>query len=76
MRVPSLGQEDPWRRKCQPTPVSLPGKFPTQKGLVGYRPWGHKESDTTERLTLQNHPKLNSTSATYRLDFGLLPQLL
>ena len=22
-----------------------------QRSLVGYRPWGHKESDTTERLT-------------------------
>ena len=26
MRVWSLGQEDPWRRKWQPTPVFFPGK--------------------------------------------------
>ena len=40
----------PWRRKWQPSPVSLPGKSHGQRSLVGYSPWGHKESDTTERL--------------------------
>ena len=38
----------PWRRKWQPTPVFLPGKSHGQRSLVGYSPWGHKESDTTE----------------------------
>ena len=42
----------PWRRKWQPTPVSLPGKSHGQWSLVGCSPWGHKESGTTERLTL------------------------
>ena len=37
-----------WRRKWQPTPVCLPGKSHGQGSLVGYSPWGHKESDTTE----------------------------
>ena len=40
----------PWRRKWQPTPVFLPGEFHGQRSLVGYSPWGRKESDTTERL--------------------------
>ena len=40
-----------WRRKWQPTPVFLPGKSHGQKSLVGYSPWGRKESDTTERLS-------------------------
>ena len=40
----------PWRRKWQPTPVFLPGKSHGQRSLAGYCPWGHKESDTTERL--------------------------
>ena len=39
----------PWRRKWQPTPVLLPGKSHGRRTLVGYSPWGHKESDTTER---------------------------
>ena len=36
------------RRKWQPTPVLFPGKSHGQRSLVGYRPWGRKESDTTE----------------------------
>ena len=40
----------PWRRKWQSTPVLLPGKSHGQRSLVGYSPWGRKESDTTERL--------------------------
>ena len=39
-----------WRRKWQPTPVFLPGKSHGQRSLVGYSPWGRKESDTNERL--------------------------
>ena len=42
----------PWRREWQPAPVFLPGKFHGQRSLASYSPWGHKESDTTERLTL------------------------
>ena len=38
----------PWRRKWQPTPVFLLGEFHEQRSLVGWSPWGHKESDTTE----------------------------
>ena len=42
----------PWSKKCQPTPVFLPGKFPGQRNLVSYSPGGCKELDMTERLTL------------------------
>ena len=45
--VRSLGWEDPLRRERLPTPVFWPGEF---QGL--YSPWGCKESDTTERLSL------------------------
>ena len=48
--VRSLGWEDPLERKWQSPPVPLPGKSHGQKTLVGYSPWGCKESDTTERL--------------------------
>ena len=40
----------PWRRKWQPAPVSLPGKFHGRRSLAGYSPWGHKESDMTEQF--------------------------
>ena len=36
MRVQSLSQEDPCRRKWQPTPVSLPGESHGQRSLAGY----------------------------------------
>ena len=38
----------PWRKEWQPTPVFLPGEFHGQRSLVGYSPWGCKESDMTE----------------------------
>ena len=38
----------PWRRTWQSTPVFLPGEFHGQRSLVGYSPWGPKESDMTE----------------------------
>ena len=41
----------PWRRKWQPTLAILPGKSHGRRSLTeGYSPWGHKESDTSERL--------------------------
>ena len=43
------GWEDSlWRREWLPTPVFLPGGFHGQRSLVGYSPWGCKESDTTK----------------------------
>ena len=47
--IPWVGKI-PWRRKWQSTPVLLPGISHGQSSLVGYCPWGRKESDTTEQL--------------------------
>ena len=47
----------PWRRKWQPTPVFLPRESHGQRSLVGYSPWGCKESDMTE-ATLHTCRKL------------------
>ena len=47
-QVQSLGLKISWRRKWQPTPVFLPEKSHGRRSLVGYSPWGRKESDTTE----------------------------
>ena len=49
---------DPWvrkiprRRKWQPTPVFLPGKFYGQRSLVGYSPWGRKDLEWLKRLSM------------------------
>ena len=45
--VQSLGWEDPLEKGNVPTPVFWPGEF-----HVLYSPWGHKESDTTEQISL------------------------
>ena len=42
----------PCRRERLPTPVFLPGEFHGQRSLAGCSPWGRKESDTTEQLSL------------------------
>ena len=41
-----------WSRKWKPIPVFLSGESHGQRSLAGYSPWGRKESDTTEQLTL------------------------
>ena len=35
-----------------PLPVFLPGEFRGQRSLAGHSPWGRKELDITEHLTL------------------------
>ena len=44
--------QSPWRREWLPTPVFW---LPTPKFQGLYSPWGHKELDTTERLSLKGH---------------------
>ena len=49
MRVPSLGGEDPLEEGMATHSRILAWEIPrTERSLVGYRPRGHKESDTTE----------------------------
>jgi len=56
-RFDPWAEKIPWRRKWQPTPVLLPGKFHGQRSLVGYSPWGHKELDMTDQLNTPRTPK-------------------
>ena len=39
----------PWRRKWQPAPIFLPGKFHGQKSLAGYSMWDRKEIRLTTK---------------------------
>ena len=50
----------PWGRKWQPAPVFFRRKSHGQRNLVGYSPWGCKESDTTEWLTTQHNKNIKS----------------
>ena len=51
--IPGLGSSSREGNGNPLHPVFLPGEFHGQRNLVGYSPWGHKELDTTERLTLE-----------------------
>ena len=60
------------RRQWYPTPVLLPGKSHGPRSLVGYRPWGCKESDTTKRLhfhfrALEKEMATHSTVLAWRI---------
>ena len=60
--IPGVGKI-PWRRKWQPTPVSLPGKSQGQRRLMGHSPWGSQDLDTIERLNNNSsNPDLDASS--------------
>ena len=65
--IPGSGRF-PWRRKWQPR------ESQGRKSLVGYSPWGRKESDTTERLHFTppgGHRKLSGVPPEVRHLGGL-----
>ena len=41
------GQKDPLEKEMATHYSILPGKSHVQRSVVGYSPWGHKESDMT-----------------------------
>ena len=49
--IPGSGRS-PGGGNLQPTPVFLPGTFCGQRSLEGYSPWGRKELDKTETLSM------------------------
>ena len=55
----------PWKREWLPTPVFLSGEFHGHRSLAGYNPWGHKESDMTEQLSIHNYHKIKFTCLNY-----------
>ena len=64
----------PWRREKLPTPGFWPGEF---RGL--YSPWGCKEQNTTEKLSLHSAYKLNKQGDNIQpccTPFPILNQLI
>ena len=55
-QIQSLGQEIPWSRKWQPTPMFVPGKSHEQRSLVGYSPWGRKR--VGHDLVIKQRPQI------------------
>ena len=63
----------PWRRKWQPNPVFLPGKFQEKRSLADYSPWGHNELGMTGHKTrlLAKAKDLSSLFVVIKLYFPL-----
>ena len=51
--IPGSGRS-PGVWKWEPAAAFLPGKSNEQRSLVGYSPWGHKESDKVPRHTTKS----------------------
>ena len=49
MQIRSLGQEDPLEEEIATHSGSIVGKSRGQRNLVGYNPWGQKESDRPQQ---------------------------
>ena len=50
---PAMQETQVWSRGGEDTsPVFLLGESHEQRSLAGYSPWGCKESDTTEQLSM------------------------
>ena len=60
-RVWSLEKEDPLEKEMATHSSVLPGESHGSRRLVGYSPWGHKESDMTKWLTLSFTPHPRAT---------------
>ena len=45
----------PWSRKWESSSVFLPDIYHGQWSLAGCSPWGHKELDTAEQLSMRTH---------------------
>ena len=54
----------PWKRKWQPTPAFLPGKFRRQRSLVGYSPWGRR---VWTRLSFYNQKRNGKAKKEFKL---------
>ena len=65
--VRSLGWEDSLEKGAATTPVFYPGEF---HGL--YSPWGHKELDRTEQLSLSPHFHCLRVKMRYKCDKPIL----
>ena len=66
MWVQSLGWQDPLEKEKAPHSKLLPGNSHGQRSLVGYSPWGCKQSDTTEATEDKEGVRLSLSDYTAR----------
>ena len=61
-RSPGGGHDNPLQYSCLENPHG-------QRSLVGYSPWGHKESDMTEKLSIAQHKLYEHYTNSYTFLF-------
>ena len=64
-QVLSLGQEDFLEKVVTIHSSILAWRILWMRNLAGYSPWGSKESDMTERVTLSRSSVLNTIILSY-----------
>ena len=66
-----------WRRKWQPTPVFLPGKFHGLGSLVGYSPWLGVDCGSDHELLIAKFrlkfKKVGKTTRPFKYDLNQIP---
>ena len=63
-RPPGGGHDNPLQYSCLENPHGL-------RSLMGYSPWGHKESDMTERLSVIQHHLMVAMMCQFKLGIAL-----
>ena len=58
------GQEDPLEKEMATYSSVLPEKFLGQRSVMGYCPWGRRESDMTNRLRILFKKHRNLSAST------------
>ena len=72
--VQSLRQEDPWRRKWQPTPIFLPGKSHAQRSLAATVHGVTKSRTQLEHTHTHTHTHTNIPQVFFFLSLLHLPK--
>ena len=65
MQVQSLSGVDPWEKRMATHSSILACKIHGHRNLVGYNPWGHKESDTTEHTRRSSMQKISKETGDW-----------
>ena len=73
--IPGLGKS-PGERHGNPLQYSCLENPHGQRSLVGYSPWGCKESDMTKRLSTAQHTiQRKSSCHSFRANFLIFPEV-
>ena len=73
-QVQPLSWEDPLEKEMAAHSSTLAWRIPWGRSLVGYSPWGRKESDTTKRLHSLTQSLICSVSRIVLYALGWVPK--